>query len=207
MPRRIFSRLKNTKNCRKPLPTNDPTPEEIRFEKDVDLMLDIARAEYKARTIDDAVRQDALARTYLWLSTAILAAIGAGTGSIIETGKLLGFFIDDSSCTFHTLWFFSFLCAFFVLLMGIHSLHGKGMDVVGNFRDRFEKAQMACAKHNFYHTRLSILNLMDETITDRIKETTRRGKILQKMSSLLLLASGSGIMAVIFGIMTAFHPA
>lgn len=173
-------------------------PPENNFDADLNLLLDIARTEYKTLMVDDRSYQDGLLKTYLWLSTVMLAAIIAIGGSAIGEKKIL--FLSPGNCDrlFLVLWGGSLILSLAVFVLGIDTLRWRNhVKTFGNFREIFDIAKRAAEEGKKQDFKISLLRFLEETTTSQTAETSRRGLRLRKMSYMLLGSTLSGFLAVV----------
>ena len=169
---------------------------ETNFNNDLNLLLDVARAEYKILLVDDRAHQAGLLKTYLWLSTVLIAAIVALGDAAIGSGQIL-FFTGKCSWGFFLCWGASLVLALVVFGLGVDSLRGrKNVLVFGDYKQLFEAAEGAARAGDKHSFRIDLLRFLDKTTAIQTRETSRTGLKLRSMSYLLLGAALGGILAV-----------
>lgn len=160
-------------------------------EKDLDLLLDVARTEYKICLIDDSTFQANHTKTYLWISTVMLAAFVAIAQSVYTYGIGIMFFRSQplvwSGWVFMALGFFSALCVF---IIGVDSLRGTGSAGMKDFKSLFNQMPSPLDEEKKILFRLTLLRFFDTAVNRQKEEINRIGLRLRKMSWLLLLSVG-----------------
>lgn len=157
------------------------------YDKDIDLLVDIARTEYKILMVDDRSFQGSMLKTYLWLSTVVIASFIAIDHTLYN--KDIAFpFLDQG----HPWWAFylaeclAILLSFIVFCMGINGLRGRNSKIFGKFKSLFIDMSEASMANDPILFRTKLLKFLDDTVILQTEETNRTGLRLRKMSYLLL---------------------
>ena len=170
--------------------------QESNFDNDLNLLLDIARTEYKTLFVDDRAHQFGLLKTYLWLSTVLIAAIAALGDAAIGKEQIL-FVTGKCSWGFFICWGVSLTLSLAVFGLGVDSLRGrKNFLVFGNFKQLFEIAEDAGRAKDKHSFRIDLLRFLEKSTSTQTAETSRTGLRLRKMSYLLLGSALGGILAI-----------
>lgn len=167
------------------------------FDKDLSLLLDIARTEYKILLVDDRNHQVGMLKTYLWLSTVMAAAMVSAGNTLVRDGGFLLLPAGRWGPLVSTFGGISLILALVVFALGIYTLRGrKDINVFGDFKHMHGVAQKAQQDNDPFAFRLSTLRFLDATISDQTKETSLTGRRLRKMSWMLLGSALCGALAV-----------
>lgn len=158
------------------------------YEKDLDLLLDIARTEYRMLSTDDERLQLGYMRTYLALA-AFLSAGLPFIGFPLTSGgpEVVPFLLWGASC----------LLAGSAFLYGVRLLRGDGAPLCfGKFQQMLgivERASLAGDDRLF---RYSLLRFLDRAVTERTELVNRRGEHLRRLSRLLSASALTAFLAV-----------
>lgn len=171
-------------------------PPENNFDADLSLLLDIARTEYKILFVDDRTYQGGLLKTYLWLSTVMIAAIIALGDAAMGKGQIL-FIAGRCGWIFFICWGSSLALSLAVFGLGVDALRGRnGFLTFGNFKQLFEIAEEAARAEDRHSFRIDLLRFLEKTTAIQTAETSRTGLRLRKMSYMLLGSTLGGVLAV-----------
>lgn len=171
-------------------------PPENNFDADLSLLLDIARTEYKTLMVDDRAYQSGLLKTYLWLSTVMIAAIIALGDAAMGKGQVL-FITGHCGWFFAICWGSSLFFSLAVFGLGVDTLRGrKNFLTFGNFKQLFENAEEAARAEDEHSFRIDLLRFLEKTAAIQTAETSRTGLRLRKMSYMLLGSTLGGVLAV-----------
>lgn len=168
------------------------------YDRDLDVLLDIAKTEYQILSTHDEALQSGLVKTYLWISTVILAALLAVGHTMMQERAFLFLFSGHCGPMFYALWGASLIFAGIVFVYGIDALRGrKALSSIGNFKNMYEIGEQAFQKGNEQGFRSAALRFLDRAVTERNHIINRKGRHLRIMSWLLLSSSLSAVLSVV----------
>lgn len=168
------------------------------FDSDLDMLIDIARTEYHILSVSDEALQAGYAKTYLWIATAMLAALLGAGDRMMNDGVFLFFFSGHCGTPFYSLWSASLVLSAIVFLYGVDILRGRAnLLSFGNFRQMFDLGRQAFREDNGQGLRTAVLHFLDRVVTERTELVSRTGKHLRIMSRLLLGSALCAILSVI----------
>lgn len=173
-----------------------PTPE--RFEKELDLILDFARTEYKILTIDDRAFQCGMMKTYLWLASLFTATFAALGSALLNKSTGFPFLTSGApSLIFYFLGGISLLCALSVFCLGVEGLRGR-IDITGpgQFKQWGIEAYHAPEEEPLAF-RKGLVAFLDDAVSAYAAEVSRVGLRLRKMSWLLLASVAFAVLSLI----------
>lgn len=109
------------------------------YDRDLDVLLDIAKTEYQILSTHDEALQSGLVKTYLWISTVILATLLAVGHTMMQEKAFLFLFSGHCGPMFYALWGASLIFAGIVFVYGIDALRGrKALSSIGTFKNMYE---------------------------------------------------------------------
>lgn len=168
------------------------------YDKDIDLLIDIARTEYKILMVDDRAFQGNMLKTYLWLSTVLIASFIALAHMLFDKNVAFPFLHQG-----HPWWAFystgglALFFSFIVFCMGINGLRGRNSKNFGDFKKLFLDMAAASSANDPLAFRTMLLRFLDNTVILQTEETNRTGLRLRKMSYLLLTSIFLGACSII----------
>lgn len=167
-----------------------------RYVKDLETVLDLAKNEFRTESLDVPNHQTGLLKTYLWLSTVLLAGEIGITNTLLEGKTVIPWIVAGAaSPAFYVYAFIAISFAFAVFCLGIDGLRARvDVPAVKSFTQLADFADTD--GNNKCILQKQLIKFFNQSLTDQIAENNRIGLLLRKMSRLLLASTGCFVFTV-----------